>query len=226
MKILISGNGVMAQIVKDCIKEPNIFVGMIDTTQDINVNEDFDVIIDFSNHKATKKILEFAKNNKKPILIATTGHSDDEEKLIEEYSKYIYIIKATNTSLGVYSLNRLAKLATQILENFDIEIVEKHHNRKIDAPSGTAKTLAKNIKDVRAELTIVTERMGKRESNELGIHSVRAGNIVGEHSVIFANEDEVVEIKHTAFSRKIFALGAIKLAEKLLEKQNGLFIYE
>lgn len=226
MKILISGNGVMAQIVKDCIKEPNIFVGMIDTTRDIDVNEDFDVIIDFSNHKATKKILDFAKTNKKPILIATTGHSNDEEKLIEEYSKYIYIIKATNTSLGVYSLNRLAKLATQILENFDIEIVEKHHNRKIDAPSGTAKTLAKNIKDVRAELEIVNERTGKREANELGIHSVRAGNIVGEHSVIFANEDEVIEIKHTAFSRKIFALGAIKLAEKLLEKQKGLFIYE
>ncbi|WP_068268649.1 4-hydroxy-tetrahydrodipicolinate reductase [Caviibacter abscessus] len=226
MKILISGNGVMANIVKDCIKEPDVFAGMIDTTKDVIFNEDFDAIIDFSNHLATKKILEFAKNKNKPILIATTGHSIIEEQLIEEYSKYIYIIKATNTSLGVFALNRLAKLATQLLENFDIEIIEKHHNRKIDAPSGTAKTLAKNIKDVRSDLEIVTNRTGKRNSNELGIHSVRAGNIFGEHSVIFAAEDEIIEIKHTAFSRKIFAIGAIKLAHTLLEKKQGLFVYE
>ncbi len=226
MKILIFGNGVMANIVKDCVKEPNIYVDMVNPLENIAVNADFDVIIDFSHHSATKKLLEFAKEKNKPVLIATTGHTIEEEKMIEEYSKYIYIIKATNTSLGVFSLNKLVQLATTLLSDYDIEIVEAHHNRKIDAPSGTAKTIAKNIQNVKKDLDIVTNRTAKRENNEIGIHSVRAGNIVGEHKIIFAGEDEVIEIKHTAFSRKIFAIGAIKLAEKLNEKSSGLYIYE
>lgn len=226
MKILIFGNGVMANIVKDCVKEPNIYVDMVNPLENIAVNADFDVIIDFSHHSATKKLLEFAKETNKPVLIATTGHISEEEKMIEEYSKYIYIIKATNTSLGVFSLNKLVQLATTLLSGYDIEIVEAHHNRKIDAPSGTAITIAKNIQNVKKDLDIVTNRTAKRENNEIGIHSVRAGNIVGEHKIIFAGEDEVIEIKHTAFSRKIFAIGAIKLAEKLNEKSSGLYIYE
>lgn len=226
MKILIFGNGVMANIVKDCVKEPNIYVDMVNPLENIAVNADFDVIIDFSHHSATKKLLEFAKETNKPVLIATTGHTSEEEKMIQEYSKYIYIIKATNTSLGVFSLNKLVQLATTLLSGYDIEIVEAHHNRKIDAPSGTAKTIAKNIQNVKKDLDIVTNRTAKRENNEIGIHSVRAGNIVGEHKIIFAGEDEVIEIKHTAFSRKIFAIGAIKLAEKLNEKSSGLYIYE
>ena len=226
MKILIFGNGVMANIVKDCVKEPNIYVDMVNPLENIAVNADFDVIIDFSHHSATKKLLEFAKEKNKPVLIATTGHTSEEEKIIKEYSKYIYIIKATNTSIGVFSLNKLVKLATTLLYDYDIEIVEAHHNRKIDSPSGTAKTIAKNIQNVKKDLDIVTNRTYKRESNEIGIHSVRAGNIVGEHKIIFAGEDEVIEIKHTAFSRKIFAIGAIKLAEKLNEKSSGLYIYE
>lgn len=222
MKILVFGNGVMANIVKDSIQNEDIFVDMIDPFDVKKIEKDFDVIIDFSHHLATNTVLNLAKEYSKPLLIATTGQTEDEMKAIENASKYIPILKMTNTSLGVKVLNKLSKLATQLLEDFDIEIVEAHHNRKVDSPSGTALTLAKNIQEVR-NLKIQTNRVGKREKDELGIHSVRGGSIVGEHTAIFAGEDEIVEIKHTALSRKIFAVGAIKFARKLLSLGNGLY---
>lgn len=222
MKILVFGNGVMANIVKDSIQNEDIFVDMIDPFDVKKIEKDFDVIIDFSHHLVTNTVLNLAKEYSKPLLIATTGQTEDEMKAIENASKYIPILKMTNTSLGVKVLNKLSKLATQLLEDFDIEIVEAHHNRKVDSPSGTALTLAKNIQEVR-NLKIQTNRVGKREKNELGIHSVRGGSIVGEHTAIFAGEDEIVEIKHTALSRKIFAVGAIKFARKLLGLGNGLY---
>lgn len=222
MKILVFGNGVMANIVKDSIQNEDVFVDMIDPFDVKKIEKDFDVIIDFSHNLATNTVLNLAKEYSKPLLIATTGQTEDEMKAIENASKYIPILKMTNTSLGVKVLNKLSKLATQLLEDFDIEIVEAHHNRKVDSPSGTALTLAKNIQEVR-NLKIQTNRVGKREKNEIGIHSVRGGSIVGEHTAIFAGEDEIVEIKHTALSRKIFAVGAIKFARKLLGLGNGLY---
>lgn len=222
MKILIFGNGVMANILQKSIENPDIFVDMIDPLNVNEVKKDFDIIIDFSNHLATKTLLDLAIKYKKPLLIATTGQTKEELDEIEKASKIIPILKMTNTSLGVKVLNKLAKLATELLEDFDIEIVEAHHNRKIDAPSGTAVTLAKHIQEVR-DLKIQTHRIGKREKDELGIHSIRAGSIVGEHTVIFAGIDEIIKVKHTALSRKIFAVGAIKFARKLLNKKEGLY---
>lgn len=222
MKILIFGNGVMANILQKSIEKPDIFVDMVDPLNVKEIKKEFDVIIDFSNHLATKTLLNFAITQKKPLLIATTGQTNEENLDIENASKIIPILKMSNTSLGVKVLNKLAKFATEMLEDFDVEIVEAHHNRKIDSPSGTAMTLAKSIQEVR-NLEINTNRVGKREKNELGIHSIRGGSIVGEHTIIFAGEDEIVEIKHEALSRKIFAVGAIKFARKLLDKKEGLY---
>lgn len=222
MKILVFGTGVMANILAKSIKKPHEFVGMIEPLDMKDEKQDFDIIIDFSNHLATKDLLNFAINKKKPIVIATTGQTKEEMEAIKEASKQIPILKISNTSIGVKVLNKLARLATKMLEDFDIEIVEAHHNRKIDSPSGTALTLAKEIQKER-EVKIITNRVGKREKDELCIHSLRAGSIVGEHAVIFAGEDEILEIKHTALSRKIFALGSIKYASKLIKLDKGLY---
>lgn len=222
MRILVFGNGVMANILQKSIENPDIFVDMIDPLNVKDIKKEFDVIIDFSNHLATNTLLNMALKYKKPLLIATTGQTKEEELEIENASKSIPILKMTNTSLGVKVLNKLSKLATKLLEDFDIEIVEAHHNRKIDAPSGTAITLAKSIQEER-DLKIQTNRQRKRQKDELGIHSIRGGSIVGEHTAIFAGEDEIVEIKHTALSRKIFAVGAIKFARKLVALNVGLY---
>ncbi len=204
MKILIFGNGVMSNILKEVVIEKEEFVAMLDTRENLVCDKDFDVIIDFSNHNATKKVIDFAIKHKKPILIATTGQTDEELEYIENAKKDIKILKITNTSLGVYAINKLVKEATSILKGFDISIVEKHHTRKIDAPSGTAKTLENCIKEVNKDAKVE-------------MHSIRAGNITGEHTVMFAGVDEIVEIKHTATSRKIFALGAIEYARDLVK---------
>lgn len=222
MRILVFGNGVMANILQKSIENPDVFVEMIDPLNVEDIKKEFDVIIDFSNHLATKTLLNIALKYKKPLLIATTGQTKEEELDIEKASKSIPILKMSNTSLGVKVLNKLSKLATKLLEDFDIEIVEAHHNRKIDAPSGTAITLAKSIQEER-NLKIQTNRQGKRQKDELGIHSIRGGSIVGEHTAIFAGQDEIVEIKHTALSRKIFAVGAIKFARKLINLKAGLY---
>ncbi|WP_067142126.1 4-hydroxy-tetrahydrodipicolinate reductase [Oceanivirga salmonicida] len=203
MKILILGNGVMANIVKDNIGNTDEFIAMLDTKYELKCDEEFDVIIDFSHHSATKKIIDFAVEKNKPILIATTGQTNDELEYIEKAKEKINLSKISNTSLGVYAVNELVKKAAEILKDFDISIIEKHHTRKIDAPSGTAITIADSIKEVNKDAKIE-------------MHSIRAGNISGEHTILFAGIDEIVEIKHTATSRKIFALGAIKYARELL----------
>lgn len=224
MKILIFGNGVMANILKNSIENPDKFVDMVNPLTDLKKYEDFDVIIDFSNYMATEKLLNLALKYKKPVLIATTGHEEKQIDLIKQASKEIPIIIASNTSTGVLALNQLVKKAAELLNDFEVEIVEYHHNRKIDSPSGTAKTIANEIISIRSELESKFGRTGKREKNELGISSVRAGSIVGKHEVLFAGEDEIVTITHEAFSRKIFALGAIRIARGLLDKKNGLYL--
>lgn len=221
MKILIWGNGVMSNIVKNSVIDDEV-VAMVDSLKEIPEIKDFDIIIDFSHHSATKKMLDFAMKNNKPVLIATTGHNIDEIEYIKECSKKIAILKTSNTSLGIKVMRELVKMATKLLEDFDIEVLEKHHNRKIDAPSGTAKTLIEEVQKIR-NLKLVESRTNKRESNEITVHSLRAGTIAGEHSVIYAGLDEIIEIKHTALSRKIFAVGAIKMAKKLLEKEKGYY---
>ncbi len=192
-----------------------------------NIKENVDVIIDFSIPKATFKILEYAKENKIPIVIATTGFSKKELETIKEYSKEIPIFRSSNMSLDINLMADIVKKVAEVLKNSDIEIIETHHNRKVDSPSGTAILLANAINEVfenKKEYNF--ERMQKREKrnkNEIGFSSIRGGNIVGEHTVAFFGENETLEIKHTAYSRQVFAEGALKAAQYLINKQSGLY---
>jgi len=187
-----------------------------------------DTIIDFSNPEALEKILDFAVDTKVPTVIATTGLSAIHEKMLNDASSKIPVFYSANMSLGINLLINLAKKAAKLLEgNFDIEILEKHHNQKLDAPSGTALAIADSVNDALDEKCEYVydrhSRRKKRARNEIGISAIRGGTIVGEHSVIFAGCDEVIEISHSAMSRDIFALGAIKAALFLKGRKPGLY---
>lgn len=186
-----------------------------------------DVIIDFSVPVATLNILEYAKEHSIPIVIATTGFSDEQLEKLKEYSKYIPIFKSANMS---YDINLMAKLLAQIapiLKDSDIEIIETHHNRKIDAPSGTALLLADSInKSLNNSMEYNFDRFSnreKRKENEIGFSSIRGGNIVGEHTVKFYSPYETFEITHTSYSRSVFAEGALKAAKFIISKDAGLY---
>lgn len=186
-----------------------------------------DVIIDFSIPVATLNVLEYAKENSIPIVIATTGFSDEQLKIIEEYSAHIPVFKSANMS---YDINLMAKLLSQIapiLKNSDIEIIETHHNRKIDAPSGTALLLADSInKSLDNSMEYNFDRFSsreKRKTNEIGFSSIRGGNIVGEHTVKFYSPYETFEITHTSYSRSVFAEGALKATKFIKDEKPGLY---
>ena len=190
--------------------------------------EAFDVIIDFSHPSSLEATLEYAVSNKKGLVLATTGLSAQQMETVYEASEKTPVFFSANMSLGVNLLIELAKKATALLqENFDIEIIEKHHNQKIDAPSGTALAIADAINDTCDKSNeYVYDRHStrkKRSKNEIGIHAVRGGTIVGEHSVIFAGTDEIIELKHTATSKEIFAVGAVKAAVFLAGKEAGFY---
>lgn len=192
------------------------------------INVKADIIIDFSNAALLDGLLEFALQNNLPAVIATTGYTDGQIKKIEEASKKIPIFFTFNMSIGVNLIASLSKKAAQILgDGFDIEIIEKHHNQKLDAPSGTAIMLANNINSVFGDtLNYEYDRHSvrrKRPKNEIGIHSVRGGTIVGEHDVIFAGHDEVITISHSAQSKEVFAVGAVRAAKFLYGKKTGLY---
>ena len=192
-----------------------------------NIKEKVDVIIDFSVPQATFKILEYAVKNKVPIVIATTGFTKEEIEQIKEFSKEIPIFRSSNMSLDINLMARILQEVAKVLKDTDIEIIETHHNRKIDAPSGTAILLANAINEVLEEKkTYDFERMKRRaprSKNEIGFSSIRGGNIVGEHTVCFFGENETLEITHKAYSRKVFAEGAVKAATFLVNKKNGLY---
>ena len=186
-----------------------------------------DVIVDFSHHSALPSLIEYAKATKTPIVLATTGHTDEELALIDESVNEIAIFRSGNFSLGINLLITLAKQAAKTLgTDFDVEIIEKHHNKKLDAPSGTALMIADAIASEREESEYVFDRHSERkarESKEIGLHSVRGGTIVGEHEAIFAGENEIVTISHSAASREIFATGALRAAIYLAKKEKGLY---
>ena len=240
LKVIISGcSGKMGRVLAKCInEEPNleILCGVCkESIDDLNfktyssmseINEKSDVVIDFSHHSALDDILSYSVKTKTPLVIATTGYNDEELNKIYEASKIIPIFHSYNMSLGVNVLLRLVKEASNILSGFDIEVIEKHHNKKVDSPSGTAVMIANAIKEVLPSLENNYGRYGresKREENEIGIHSVRGGTIVGEHDVIFAGYDEVVEIKHIAQSKDIFAKGSIVAAKFLVNQEPGYY---
>lgn len=239
--ILVGANGKMGQVISRIADEDantNIVCGIDINTERKNsfpvyssfsdVKEPSDVIIDFSHPSSLSSTLEYAINNKKAIVIATTGLSKDQLLSIKDASSKIPVFFSANMSLGVNLIIQLAKKAALLLEdNFDIEIIEKHHNLKIDAPSGTALAIADAINETCTHSNeYVYDRHSmrkKRSKREIGIHSIRGGTIVGEHDVIFAGNDEIIEIKHTATSKEIFAVGAVKAANFLADKAPGLY---
>ena len=190
-----------------------------------DVRETADCIVDFSNHQGTAVLLSYAVAKKIPVVVSTTGHTDREILMIKEASKQIPVFWSANMSLGVALLVELAKVAAKTMPDADIEIIEKHHNRKLDAPSGTALMIANAIKKVREKSRFVFGRYGqaKRSSDEIGIHAVRMGNIVGEHEVLIGTDNETITIKHEAHNRALFAEGALAAASFLITRPAGLY---
>ena len=187
-----------------------------------------DVIIDFSNPAALSGLLEYALKTNTPAVIATTGLSDDQINLLKMTSKQVPIFFSFNMSLGVNLLSELAEIAARVLgANYDIEIVEAHHNQKLDAPSGTAIMLADSISGVLAEKPRYEYdrhlKREKRPKNEIGIHSIRGGTIVGEHEIIFAGHDEVIKLSHSAGSKRVFAAGAVNAAVFIAGREPKMY---
>lgn len=188
-----------------------------------------DVIIDFSTATAVPALLAFSAEKQIPVVVCTTALSDETTVALSETAKSVAVLKSANMSIGVNLLLDLVQRAAKILcdANFDMEIIEKHHNQKIDSPSGTAMALAEAINDAMDnEYHFVYDRSQtreKRDPKEIGIHGVRGGNIVGDHDVIFAGRDEVIELNHKATSREVFAVGAVKAAKYLAGKEAGLY---
>lgn len=240
VKVLLNGClGKMGQAVTDCINERDdaLIVCGVDIAKGekpypvyscfVDVKEEADVIVDFSNPLVLDDMLAFAKERKLPVIICTTGFSEKQVEAIKEAATQIPVFYSGNMSLGINVLIELSKKAAAVFgQGFDVEIVEKHHNQKLDAPSGTAMMIADAIAEERDNSRYVYDRHAyrkKREKSEIGIHSVRGGNIVGDHEVIFAGHDEVVTISHRAQSKGVFASGAVNAAVFMKDKPAGLY---
>ncbi|MDR2654578.1 MAG: 4-hydroxy-tetrahydrodipicolinate reductase [Oscillospiraceae bacterium] len=192
------------------------------------ISEGLSCIIDFSHPSGLSNLLLFAKEKFLPLVLSTTGYNSGEKEEIRRASESVAIFQSGNMSLGVNLMIELAKKAAAVLgENFDIEIIEKHHSQKIDAPSGTAYMLAEGINSVLGDkYSYRFDRQavrGKRPADEIGIHSVRGGTIVGEHELIFAGNDEIITISHSAYSRRVFAEGALRAAQFIALQKPGLY---
>ena len=235
-------NGKMGQTISRIVKEDQgaqIVAGVdkyLGITNDYPVFESIekcdveaDVVIDFSNAVAVDGLLDYVAEKKIPVVLCTTGLSEEQLAKVKATSEKTAVLKSANMSLGVNMLLKLLQDATKILApaGFDIEIVEKHHNLKVDAPSGTALALADSMNEVLdKEYNYVYDRSQerkRREKNEIGIMAVRGGTIVGEHEVIFAGEDEVIEFKHTAHSKAVFAKGAVEAGKFLKGQVPGMY---
>jgi len=239
IKIIVNGClGKMGKVLTKSICDDEAFELVAGVSREINenteynaysslldINEQADVIIDFSNPTTLKDMLDYSKKTKTPLVIATTGYTNEELNMIDEHSKAVPVFHSSNMSLGVNLMLKLVEISAKALSNFDIEIIEKHHNKKVDAPSGTALMLANEIQAVlNNEFNFGRHgKNAKRKENEIGIHAVRGGTIVGDHSVIFAGKDEIVELNHTALSKEIFAQGSLQAAKFIVNKKNGYY---
>ncbi len=243
VRVIMNGcNGKMGQVITGIIAEDaqaEIVAG-IDVYDGIknsypvfsniaDCNVDADVIIDFSTAKAVDGLLDYVEEKKVPVVLCTTGLSEEQLQRVEKVSKEVAVLKSANMSLGINTIMKLLQQAVQVFApaGYDVEIVEKHHNQKLDAPSGTAIALADSMNEVMDHqyeyIYDRSQRRQKRDAKELGISAVRGGTIVGEHEVIFAGTDEVIEIKHTAYSKAVFAKGAVEAAKFLAGKPAGLY---
>lgn len=243
IKIMMHGCcGHMGQVISELVEkdpEAEITVG-VDIADKGNTSypvytdlsacqEDVDVVIDFSSAKAVDALLDYCGERKLPLVLCTTGLSEEQLARVEETAKKTAVLKSANMSLGINTLLKLIQEAARVLATagFDMEIVERHHNLKVDAPSGTALALADSLNEAMDhQYHYVYDRSQKREqrdSKEIGISAVRGGTIVGEHEVIFAGPDEVIEFKHTAYSKTVFAKGAVEAAKFLKGKAAGMY---
>jgi 4-hydroxy-tetrahydrodipicolinate reductase len=241
---IVGATGRVGQILVNIIKNSDdklsavMFEGMqtiefesqtIITNDAKTLLENCEVVIDFSAPIATQNLLEAAIENPKPLVIATTGLNDHQKNLMIEASKKAPILYATNMSVGVAILNKLVALVSEKLRDFDIEIVEQHHHFKVDAPSGTALTLAESCakaRNLELKEVMITGRsghVGARSKDEIGVFAIRGGDVVGRHTVGFYNEGEFLELNHTATSRETFARGAIKVSKWLINQSAGLY---
>ena len=190
-----------------------------------DVTQKADCIIDFSHHSATREICDYATKNAVPVLFATTGQTPEELEMIKTASSSIPVFVSANMSVGIAMLANFAKMAVAAMPDADIEIVEKHHNRKLDAPSGTALLLANEIKKVKTDAEFVCGRSGmaKREKNEIGIHAIRGGGTIGVHEIIITTDSQTITLSHEAHTRELFAEGAISAAAFVGEMPCGFY---
>lgn len=243
IKVLMHGcNGKMGQMISGLIKSDEkmeIVAGVDAFTGIANdypvfetigaCNVDADVVIDFSNAGAADELLDYCVEKQIPVVLCTTGLSPEQLEKVQMVSGKVAVLKSANMSMGINLLLKLLKDAAKVLApaGYDIELVERHHNQKLDAPSGTALALADSMNEaLNKEYTYVYDRSQvrqKRDAKEMGIAAVRGGTIVGEHEVIFAGIDEVIEFKHTAYSRSIFGKGAVEAAKFLAGKPAGMY---
>lgn len=238
--ILCGANGKMGRVIQSVVSERNdceIIAGVDINTQSADfpvyasfdeVSEEADVIIDFTNPVLLDSLLDYSVKKSLPVVIATTGYDEKQKKQIQEASRKTAVFFTYNMSLGINLLANLAKKAVEILGNdFDIEIIEKHHNQKIDAPSGTALMLADAIcEEIDKPMKYEYDRHAKREKrtkDEIGMHAVRGGTIVGEHEIIFAGRDEIITLSHSARSKEVFAVGAVNAAVFMTDKPAGMY---
>ena len=243
IKILMHGcNGRMGQMISGLVRdeEEMMIAAGVDTYQGVSneypvfgsidaCDDDVDVVIDFSNAAAADAVMEYCAKRQIPLVFCTTGLSEEQLHKLEDTAKQTAVLKSANMSLGINLLLKLLKDAAKVLApaGYDIEIVEKHHNQKLDAPSGTALALADSINEAMDGSYVYTydrsQVRRKREKKEIGISAVRGGTIVGEHEVLFAGLDEVIELKHTAYSRSVFGKGAVEAARFLAGKPAGMY---
>lgn len=239
MKILLIGYGAMNQRVARLAEEKgHEIIGVIEPEHNeatpyahfdhiAEAQDKADIAIDFSNPNLLLPLLN--EDFELPLVVATTGEKEKLVAKLEELSERMPVFFSANMSYGVHVLTKILETAVPLLQNFDIELTEAHHNKKVDAPSGTLVKLYDVIKDLRNNVSPIYdrhERTEKREKDEIGIHAVRGGTIVGEHDVLFAGTDETITISHKAQSKDIFANGAITAAEQLINKQNGYYTFD
>ena len=216
MNIALCGiNGAMGKILKEEIlnDENHKLVGYFSPRNEKfgqDIKDKIDVIIDFSRPDTLDFLLKYSIKNNIPLVLCTTGYTKQQIEKIKKAGENIKVLLSSNTSVGVNIVRKILRLISANIKDYDIEVIEKHHNKKIDKPSGTAKTLKSDILNATAK-------------QDIQVHAIRAGNIVGEHDIIFAKDDEIIEIKHTALSKKVFAKGAIHLAQKLIKQEIGFY---
>lgn len=241
MKVILQGYGLMGKKVAKLLREDEkveiVAIVSYQFDEEVQektyksmdeVSEDCDVVIDFSHPNNLDSLLTYSLKHHNNLVIATTGFNDEQLNKIKEASSKLAIFQSFNTSFGIQMMTKILKQVSKELYDagFDIEIEERHHHKKIDAPSGTAKLLADVIHDEIPETYDVLDRSAiheKRKHEEVGIQSLRGGTIFGEHEIMFAGEDEIISIKHTALSKDVFARGAFEAAKALRDKENGLY---